>query len=427
MASFRVALPVVATAGHIAASGVLRCTVIVTVSIGSVSMRALVRCPVGLPAPVSMCQTFSVLAAFGRIVCPVSTARTPWIGPSTGTPSAAALRASLRARAWLHNAASMVSLSARASFARVSSQCRAVGPAWMSPMCPRRVRTVAAMGIAAIMAFQRPQSARSTSWADLVDAAAMPAPHIVPGELELMPDYVRTRRGADWIDNEAPPVEQGGMTVTDTISRASLARAVALTRGMEAQIDHQFGRVLAKLDTLGLTDQTVVIFTSDHGEFLGNHGPLHKGPPPYGDLCRVRFVMAGPGVPREARTMAPSSHLDLMPTLLELEGVDGEGATLDGQSLVPELRGRDPERHVRFLEFHPRIDRRVYNHSMVTDRWRLTLYPEGERAGASCSISKRTRASTRICSTIPLTIACVSDWPDAWNRTFGLGPTRERR
>ena len=52
----------------------------------------------GLPAPVSMCQTFSVLAAFGRIVCPVSTARTPWIGPSTGTPSAAALRASLRAR-----------------------------------------------------------------------------------------------------------------------------------------------------------------------------------------------------------------------------------------------------------------------------------------------------------------------------------------
>ena len=76
--------------------------------------------------------------------------------------------------------------------------------------------------------------------------------------------------------------------------------------------------------------------------------------------------------------MAPNSHLDLMPTLLELAGVDGEGAALDGQSLVPVLRGRDLERHVRFLEFHPRIDRRVYNHSMVTDRWRLTLYPEGE-------------------------------------------------
>ena len=55
---------------------------------------------------------------------------------------------------------------------------------------------------------------------------------------------------------------------------------------------------------------------------------------PYGDLCRVSFVMAGPGVPWEARTMAPSSHLDLMPTLLELAGVDGEGAALDEQEIL---------------------------------------------------------------------------------------------
>ena len=76
--------------------------------------------------------------------------------------------------------------------------------------------------------------------------------------------------------------------------------------------------------------------------------------------------------------MAPSSHLGFMPTLLALAGVDGEGAALDGQSLMPVLWGRDLERHERFLEFHPRIDHRVYNHSMVTDRWRLTLHPEGE-------------------------------------------------
>ena len=215
-------------------------------------------------------------------------------------------------------------------------------------------------------------------WADRFEPAAMPAPRIVPGELERMPDYVRTRLGADWIDNDAPPVEQGGMTVTDAISRASLARATALTRGMEAQIDHQFGRVLAKLDATGLTGETVVAFTSDHGEFLGHHGLLHKGPPPYGDLCRVSFVMAGPGVPEGARTRAPSSHLDLMPTLLELAGIEGAGAGLDGRSLVPVLQGRDLERHERFLEFHPRIDRRVYNHSIVTERWRLTLYPNGE-------------------------------------------------
>ena len=261
-------------------------------------------------------------------------------------------------------------------------------------------------------------------WADLFDAAAMPAPRIVPGELERMPDYVRTPLRADWIDNDAPPVEQGGMTVTDMISRASLARAVALTRGMEAQIDHQFGRVLEKLHAMGVADETVVVFTSDHGEFLGNHGLLHKGPPPYGDLCRVSFVMAGPGVPRGARTMAPSSHLDLMPTLLELAGVDGAGAGLDGQSLVPVLRGGNLERRDRFLEFHPRIDRRVYNHSIVTDRWRLTLYPVGEPGWGelfdleadpgehenlfndSAYRSVRERLAERL-------VSCFPAWPDA--------------
>ena len=192
-----------------------------------------------------------------------------------------------------------------------------------------------------------------------------------------MPDYVRVHLGADWIDNDAPPVEQGGMTVTDTIPKASLARAMALTRGMEAQIDHQFGRVLAKLDAMGIADETVVVFTSDHGEFLGNHGLLHKGPPPYGDLCRVSFVMAGPGVPEGERTSTPSSHLDLMPTMLELAGVDGVPTHGDGRSLVPVLQGEAPEPRERFLEFHPRIDGRVYNHSIVTDGWRLTLYPDG--------------------------------------------------
>ncbi len=215
-------------------------------------------------------------------------------------------------------------------------------------------------------------------WADLFEPAAMPRPRVVPGELERMPDYVRTRLGAQWIDNEAPPVEQGGMTTTDHISPPSLARAIALTRGMEAQIDHHFGRVLAKLEAMGLSGETIVLFTSDHGELLGNHGLLHKGPPPYRDLCQVSFLMAGPNVPQGVSTSAPSSHLDIMPTLLDLAGVVRPGQRQDGQSLVPVLGGSRIERRERFLEFHPRIDPRVYNQSVVTDAWRLTLYPNGE-------------------------------------------------
>ena len=49
---------------------------------------------------------------------------------------------------------------------------------------------------------------------------------------------------------------------------------------MESMIDAEFGLVLAALDRVGMTGDTVVIFTSDHGEFLGTHGLLQKGPPP---------------------------------------------------------------------------------------------------------------------------------------------------
>jgi len=215
-------------------------------------------------------------------------------------------------------------------------------------------------------------------WADLFDAAAMPAPDLTAGELDLMPDYVRAHMDADWIDNAAPAIEQGGMTMTDRIAPESLARAIALTRGMEAQIDHQFGRVLTALENKGLDDETIIVFTSDHGEFLGNHGLLHKGPPPYLDLNRVSFVMAGPYIPEGEATLAPSSHLDIMPTLLDLCGVGDGGCRQDGESLRPALEGRGLERQARYLEFHPRIDGRVYNHSIVTEAWRLTLYPDGE-------------------------------------------------
>lgn len=214
-------------------------------------------------------------------------------------------------------------------------------------------------------------------WANLVDPDTVPLPPVRPGELDQMPDFVRQRLSTDWIDTAAPAVEQGGMTLTDGISESSLRRAIALTRGMEAHIDHAFGRVLERLEGLGLADDTVVIFTSDHGEFLGAHGLLHKGPPPWQDLTRTSLIMAGPGIPSARSIAAPSSHVDIMPTLLELAGIEAP-CSLDGCSLVPVLEGRTLERRARFLEFHPRICMSQYNHSIVTDAWRLTLYPQGD-------------------------------------------------
>ena len=60
-------------------------------------------------------------------------------------------------------------------------------------------------------------------------------------------------------------------------------------------IDDVIGRVIATLATRKLTGDTVLIFTADHGEFLGDHGLLRKGPPPYDQLVRLPFLVSGPG------------------------------------------------------------------------------------------------------------------------------------
>ena len=151
-------------------------------------------------------------------------------------------------------------------------------------------------------------------WADRFDAARMPLPERMPGELGKLAPFVAERPGLEWIDNTAPAVEQGGMASTAAVSDASLRRAIALTRGMEAMIDDAFGKVLGALERMGHAAETVVVFTSDHGEFLGRHGLLHKGPPPFGDLNRVSMMMAGPGrarsgVPRRAQLPPrPDAH-----------------------------------------------------------------------------------------------------------------------
>lgn len=212
-------------------------------------------------------------------------------------------------------------------------------------------------------------------WADRFDPETMPLPEVVPGELDAMAPYINQPLSSEWINNDAPMVEQGGMTITSGISDASLRKAVALTRGMEAMIDEAFGRVLKELDRLGQTDRTVIVFTSDHGEFLGRHGLLHKGPPPYRDLTEVSYIMAGPGVPAGRISDGLTSHLDLMPTLLELAGIEYRDLPLDGCSLRPLLDGEAWDRETLYLEFHARIDPDAYNHSVISRDYRLTVYP----------------------------------------------------
>ena len=204
-------------------------------------------------------------------------------------------------------------------------------------------------------------------YSDAYDPNAVPMPNVVDGELERMPSYLRA---------PSDPMEQGALIQTSGLSESTLRRVIAYYYGMVQMVDECVGRVIDKLNQTGLRDRTTILFTSDHGELLGDHGLLHKGPPPYRQLLEVPCIINGPGIQRR-RIDSLTSHLDLAPTLLDLVGIQDPKFQADGKSLVPLLEGRtDSLRDHLFAEYHPRSLLHLYNQTVRTQRWRMTLYPE---------------------------------------------------
>jgi arylsulfatase A-like enzyme len=95
---------------------------------------------------------------------------------------------------------------------------------------------------------------------------------------------------------------------------AQLREITANYYGMISLVDHQVGRILSALDDAGLADNTLVVFTSDHGEFLGDHGLMLKGPMHYEGLLRVGLIMRGPGIAADQKIDEPVSTIDLAAT-----------------------------------------------------------------------------------------------------------------
>ena len=108
-------------------------------------------------------------------------------------------------------------------------------------------------------------------------------------------------------------------------------------------VDAQIARLLRELDALKLADNTIIVFTSDHGEMAGGHGLHGKGPFAYEETTHLPLYMVHPDVKGGQDCRALTGHIDMVPTLLAMAGVgsgkSGElaGRTLPGKDLSPLL------------------------------------------------------------------------------------------
>ena len=153
------------------------------------------------------------------------------------------------------------------------------------------------------------------SFIDLYDPQSLTLPNF--------PEDVDRRRSADaFSDQELRAARQGYYA-------------------MVSEVDHHVGRIMDRLDTLGLAENTIVIFTADHGEWLGEHLRYGKGYPAHDCISRVPFIIRWPrGIASPGRTEHDILEAtDVVPTLLDCAGIPVPGH-LQGRTFLPLVEGR---------------------------------------------------------------------------------------
>jgi arylsulfatase A-like enzyme len=155
-------------------------------------------------------------------------------------------------------------------------------------------------------------------WCDRYDPADMGGvlPRAHPEEFERKPPFHQM-----WTQGfRGTPIEWAnpGWALLDERQQLGI---LAAYYGMVSQLDHNIGRVLGALATCGHAADTLVVFTADHGDYLGDHQMMLKGPIHYEALLRVPLIVRGPGFAAGAVVEDPVGTIDLVPTVLRACGL----------------------------------------------------------------------------------------------------------
>ena len=169
------------------------------------------------------------------------------------------------------------------------------------------------------------------------------------------------------------------------LGEQQLKEAMALTAGMMAFIDDAVGAILRSLEQTGQMENTVICYTADHGDYLGDFNMLLKGALPFRSITRVPFIWSDPDRRTASSSDALCSTVDLAATLLERVGLKPFNGN-QGLSFLPVTTGVDGQRKEALIEYNDGSKRLGFEEparvrSLVTADWKYTVYrdqPWGE-------------------------------------------------
>jgi arylsulfatase A-like enzyme len=154
----------------------------------------------------------------------------------------------------------------------------------------------------------------------------------------------------------------------------------ASTYGDISMIDDSVGKILAALDKLSLANNTMVIYTSDHGDLMGDHGLILKGPCPFNGILNVPLIWKVPGITKSGISDSLVSSIDISKTILSLLNIKqrNQPPDIQGVDITPILK--DPKQKVRnfcLVEHDEEVENfkiKTRLRHFITEDYKLTVY-----------------------------------------------------
>ena len=216
-------------------------------------------------------------------------------------------------------------------------------------------------------------------WASMYDPATITLPPSHPGEHEDSPPHIQKTQE---LHPDFSSYKETGKQIhgfhCHREEEENLRKDMAIYYGMVSMMDHYIGKILDRLEENGQSEDTLVVFTTDHGHYLGHHNLTAKGAFHYDDGIKVPFIAACPNlIPQGVKSSQLLSLIDLAPTFLAIMGIQAP-RTMAGKDMTPLLTNPSQPFRNRVICENQHEPTTVNLRTYIDSRYKITVYYDRE-------------------------------------------------